>query len=262
MRWLLAALMVLLLAACQQQDLLKGLKQQQANEVIAVMQRHNIATEKIDRGKPGFSVQVGNADFAAAVDILKVYDLPSRARMEIAEMFPADALVSSPRAEKARMYSAIEQRLEQSLQIMEGITTARVHVSYDLEAGEGAAIRPMHMSALLVYEQDLVPAVLIGQVKRFLKNSFPGIEYDNISVVLSRRSALQHAQPTASVVAEAGSSTFMLLAAALTPLLLLAAGASAWRYRVPLQGKLRKQQKKNGNREADTASAEPGSGDA
>jgi type III secretion protein J len=262
MRWLCAALMVMLLAACQQQDLLKGLNQQQANEVIAVMQRHNIATDKVDRGKPGFSIQVGRADFAAAVDILKVYDLPSRARMEISEMFPADALVSSPRAEKARMYSAIEQRLEQSLQVMEGITAARVHVSYDLDAGEGAAIRPMHMAALLVYEQDLVPAVLIGQVKRFLKNSFPGIEYDNISVVLSRRSALQHAQPMASAAAETGSSFFMLMAVALALLLLLASGASIWRYRVPLQSKLRKTQKKDGNQDTGAASANPRSGDA
>jgi type III secretion system YscJ/HrcJ family lipoprotein len=259
MRWLLAALMVLLLAACQQQDLLKGLNQQQANEVIAVMQRHNIATDKIDRGKPGFSVQVGNADFAAAVDILKVYDLPSRARMEIAEMFPADALVSSPRAEKARLYSAIEQRLEQSLQVMEGITAARVHVSYDLEAGEGTAVRPMHMAALVVYEQDLAPAVLIGQVKRFLKNSFPGIEYDNISVVLSRRSALQHTQPAATVAAEAGNASFMLLAAALIPLLLLAAGALIWRYRIPL---LRNLQKKNADKGADDTPLKAGSGDA
>jgi type III secretion system YscJ/HrcJ family lipoprotein len=259
MRWLVAALMVLLLAACQQQDLLKGLNQQQANEVIAVMQRHNIATDKIDRGKPGFSVQVGNADFAAAVDILKVYDLPSRARMEIAEMFPADALVSSPRAEKARLYSAIEQRLEQSLQVMEGITAARVHVSYDLEAGEGTAVRPMHMAALVVYEQDLVPAVLIGQVKRFLKNSFPGIEYDNISVVLSRRSALQHTQPAAIVAAEAGNSSFMLLAAALIPLLLLAAGASIWRYRIPL---LRNLQKRNADKGVEDTPVKAGSGDA
>ncbi|HEY4317742.1 MAG TPA: EscJ/YscJ/HrcJ family type III secretion inner membrane ring protein [Herbaspirillum sp.] len=232
-RWIFAALMVLFLAACQQEDLLKGLNQQQANEVIAAMQRHNIATDKLDRGKAGFSVRVDGADFAAAVDILRVYDLPSRARMEIAEMFPADALVSSPRAEKARLYSAIEQRLEQSLQMMDGIVAARVHVSYDIEAGEGTGMRPMHMAALAVYEQDLAPAVLIGQVKRFLKNSFPDIDYDNISVVLSKRSALQHTQPVVAAAAGAGLSGLALVAWILGPLLLLgAAGLFCW-FRVP-----------------------------
>jgi type III secretion system YscJ/HrcJ family lipoprotein len=239
LRWSFLALMVVLLAACQQQDLLKGLNQQQANEVIAVMQRHNIATEKTDRGKPGFSVRVDAADFAAAVDILRVYDLPSRARMEIAEMFPADALVSSPRAEKARLYSAIEQRLEQSLQVMDGIVAARVHVSYDIEAGEGTAQQPMHMAALAVYEQDLAPAVLIGQVKRFLKNSFPGIEYDNISVVLSKRSALQHAAPGAAPALKSARSDMMLAAMILAPLLLLIAGGLLCWFKLPALRNLR-----------------------
>jgi type III secretion system YscJ/HrcJ family lipoprotein len=238
-RWLFAALMVLFLAACQQQDLLKGLDQQQANEVIAAMQRHNIATDKIDRGKPGFSVRVDAADFAAAVDILRVYDLPSRKRMEIAEMFPSDALVSSPRAEKARLYSAIEQRLEQSLQMMDGIVAARVHVSYDIEAGEGAAQRPMHMAALAMYEQDLAPAVLIGQIKRFLKNSFPDIDYDNISVVLSKRSALQHVQPTTAAVSDTGFSPMTAAVWILAPLLLLAIAALLFRSQLPALGKLR-----------------------
>ncbi|MDB5991579.1 MAG: EscJ/YscJ/HrcJ family type secretion inner rane ring protein [Herbaspirillum sp.] len=251
-RWIYAALLMLMLAACGQQDLLKGLNQQQANEVIAAMQRHNIATDKIDRGKPGFSVRVGAADFAAAVDILKVYDLPSRPRMEIAEMFPSDALVSSPRAEKARLYSAIEQRLEQSLQIMQGVVAARVHVSYDIEAGEGtASLRPMHISALAVYEQNPAPEVLIGQIKRFLKNSFPGIEYEHISVVLSQRSELQHTAPgNAPAPPQAGGLQWAALAIGLT--LLLAAGGLLWRYRAPAQRFLTKE------KNAANADAKPG----
>lgn len=235
LRWSAGVLLVLLLAACRQQDLLKDLNQTQANEVIAVMQRHNIAADKLDRGKTGYSIQVGQSDFVGAVDVLRIYDLPSRPRMEIAQMFPADALVSSPRAEKARLYSGIEQRLEQSLQVMPGIVSARVHVSYDIDAGEGTtAARPMHLSALAVYDQETVPAVLIGQIKRFLKNSFPGIEYDHISVLLSQRSAMQHALPKADS-ATAGWSGYMLplAIAAVLFLGLLAAGSWACRSRLP-----------------------------
>ncbi|MGQ7116183.1 hypothetical protein ACUOFC_66885, partial [Escherichia sp. TWPC-MK] len=56
---------------------------------------------------------------AYPVDWLKIYNLPGKPDIQISQMFPADALVSSPRAEKARLYSAIEQRLEQSLKIMD-----------------------------------------------------------------------------------------------------------------------------------------------
>lgn len=196
-RRLYAVPLLLLLAACQKQDLLKGLDQQQANEVIAVLQRHNIEAEKTDRGKTGYSVNVAQADFAAAVDWLKTYDLPSRPRLEVAQMFPADSLVSSPRAEKARLYSAIEQRLEQSLQTMNGILSARVHISYDLDAEEGSrAARPVHLSALAVYDRDAEPEQKVNDIKRFLKNSFAEVEYDNISVVLSRRSEAQQQAPS------------------------------------------------------------------
>jgi type III secretion system inner membrane ring protein len=190
-----------LLLACEQQGLLKGLDQQQANEVVAVLQRSNIDAKKIDQGKAGFSIEVSQSDFPAAVDLLKVYNLPSKARVEISQMFPSDSLVSSPRAEKARLYSAIEQRLEQSLQTMEGVASARVHVSYDVENAEktlSSAVQPMHISALVVFEREMDPQLLISDVKRFLKNSFDAIAYDDISVVLSKRAIPQHAAPSAN----------------------------------------------------------------
>ncbi|KVD71651.1 EscJ/YscJ/HrcJ family type III secretion inner membrane ring protein [Burkholderia ubonensis] len=224
-RRLYAMPLILLLAACQQQDLLKGLDQQQANEVIAVLQRHNIEAEKNDRGKTGYSISVAPPNFAAAVDLLKTYDLPSRPRMEVAQMFPADSLVSSPRAEKARLYSAIEQRLEQSLQIMDGVLSARVHISYDLDSGEGGrAAKPVHLSALAVYDRDIEPEQIVTDIKRFLKNSFADVDYDNISVVVSRRGEAQQQAPSAPL-SERGAGLVWLIAGAV---LLALLGAAGW----------------------------------
>ncbi|EHD00371.1 pathogenicity 1 island effector protein PrgK [Salmonella enterica subsp. enterica serovar Urbana str. R8-2977] len=188
-RYLYTFLLVMTLAGCKDKDLLKGLDQEQANEVIAVLQMHNIEANKIDSGKLGYSITVAEPDFTAAVYWIKTYQLPPRPRVEIAQMFPADSLVSSPRAEKARLYSAIEQRLEQSLQTMEGVLSARVHISYDIDAGEnGRPPKPVHLSALAVYERGSPLAHQISDIKRFLKNSFADVDYDNISVVLSERS--------------------------------------------------------------------------
>ncbi|MFJ4454755.1 EscJ/YscJ/HrcJ family type III secretion inner membrane ring protein [Pseudomonas sp. NPDC089392] len=189
-------LLCLMLVGCRQPSLLEGLDQQQVNEVISVLQRNNITAAKVDSGKAGYSVHIAQADFAAAVDLLALYSLPSRPRIEIAQMFPADSLVASPRAEKARLYSALEQRLEQSLNTLEGVVSARVHVSYDLETGEsGRKVAPIHLSALAVYERDSEPQRLVNDIKRFLKNSFSAVEYDHISVVLSKRASIQHAAP-------------------------------------------------------------------
>ncbi|ECZ6314562.1 EscJ/YscJ/HrcJ family type III secretion inner membrane ring protein [Salmonella enterica] len=188
LRYLSFLLVLICLSGCKEKNLLQELDQYQANEVISVLQQHNIRADKIDNGKKGFSVTVAEPDFTAAVYWVKVYELPPRPRVEIAQMFPADALVSSPRAEKARLCSAIEQRLEQSLQTLPGIISARVHLSYDIDAGEsGRPPVPVHLSALAVYERGTPLGLQISDIKRFLKNSFANVEYDNISVILSER---------------------------------------------------------------------------
>ncbi|HCZ4708596.1 TPA: EscJ/YscJ/HrcJ family type III secretion inner membrane ring protein [Salmonella enterica subsp. enterica serovar Saintpaul str. CFSAN004144] len=188
LRYLSCLLMLICLSGCKEKNLLQELDQYQANEVISILQQHNIMADKIDNGKKGFSVTVADPDFTAAVYWVKVYELPPRPRVEIAQMFPADALVSSPRAEKARLYSAIEQRLEQSLQTLPGVISARVHISYDIDSGEsGRPSVPVHLSALAVYERGIPLGLQISDIKRFLKNSFADVEYDNISVVLSER---------------------------------------------------------------------------
>ncbi|EHQ9038096.1 EscJ/YscJ/HrcJ family type III secretion inner membrane ring protein [Escherichia coli] len=188
LRYLFFLLVLTCLSGCKEKNLLQELDQYQANEVISLLQQHNIRADKIDNGKKGFSVTVAEPDFTAAVYWVKIYELPPRPRVEIAQMFPADALVSSPRAEKARLYSAIEQRLEQSLQTLPGIISARVHISYDIDAGEsGRPSVPVHLSALAVYERGTPLGLQISDIKRFLKNSFANVEYDNISVVLSER---------------------------------------------------------------------------
>lgn len=229
MKKLLAMLALCFLStACSEDNLLQGLDQGQANEIIAVLHRHNIDTGKKNEGKSGYSVSVGKRDFAAAVDILKSYDLPSRKPLQISDMFPVDSLVASPRAEKARLYSGIEQRLEQSLYTITGIISARVHVSYDLDAGDGGRkAHPVHLSALANYEGDVDVSILINDVKRFLKNSFAEVEYDHISVVLSKRTALQHQAPER--VERMGFSIVLLIAAFVVFMFVLIAGLWLWK---------------------------------
>lgn len=177
----------LILTGCREESLLSGLDQSQANEVVSLLQKNNIAAVKKDQIKSGFSVGVAKSDFASAVDLITLYNLPSAKRVEIADMFPADALISSPRAEVARIYSAIEQRLEQTLNQMQGVVSSRVHVSYDMNNTDAEkATQPVHISALLRFrEAGVGQDALIADAKRLLKNSFSKVRYDDVSVVLS-----------------------------------------------------------------------------
>jgi len=228
MRTCVIVLLCLLLAGCARSELLQALDERQANEVVAALLHHNIPAEKKLQGKAGFTVQVAAADLAEAIDLVQLKGLPSAPRMQIASLFPADAMVSTPLAERARLLSAIEQRLEESLTTLVGVKSARVHVSYDAGPTEGSLQqrRPpaMHVAAVLAHSRDMDQQVLLATAKRFLRNAFVDVAYDNVSVVLTPA-----AEPRSLAVtpADESMSVWTLL---LVPLALLAvlAGGGWW----------------------------------
>lgn len=135
MRYLFLALLCCLfplLSGCKDQSLLTNLDQRQATEIQAVLQKHQITSTRKALGKGLFDVSVKKEDMGIAIQILEEYQLPTLSRIEVTQLFPSDALVSSPQAEKARLISAIEQRLEQSLLTIDHVIDARVHVSYPI----------------------------------------------------------------------------------------------------------------------------------
>jgi type III secretory pathway lipoprotein EscJ len=117
------------------------------------------------------------------------HELPSGVPTQIAQAFPADAMISTPLGERARLYSAIEQRLEESLAAMNGVRKAHVDVSYDLRTSSGMSQNHvpdgMRLAAVVVHEPGVDEQVLVQSVKRFLRNTFANVEYENISVILS-----------------------------------------------------------------------------
>lgn len=223
-KYLLFPMLAVLLVGCKQDVLLKGLDQQQANEVIALLQRNNIKVDKTEIKKEGYSLSVSSQDFSASVDLMNTYGLPRPPAINIAQMFPSDALVSSPRAEKARLYSGIEQRLEHSLLSISGVVSARVHVSYDMSSSDGDRKKsPVHLSTLLNHDNNITDTtLLISDVKRFLKNSFEDVNYDNISVVLSKINDVQRQAPVSIQVAKSVMPTWLISFIVATVVLLLA----------------------------------------
>lgn len=188
LRLLLPLLALLLLAGCARKPLLEGLDERQANEVIAVLLRHNIDAAKLNVGKGGYQVNVTPRDLPEAIELMQRNDLPSAPRSQVAASFPADSLVSTPLGERARLISAVEQRLEESLQLLDGVHATRVHLNYDANLGtEGrrAERRRMHVAAVVAHHPGIDEEVLLQSVKRFLRNTFDGIEYDNVSVILT-----------------------------------------------------------------------------
>lgn len=176
------------LAACADKPLLENLDERQANEVVAVLLQSNIGADKRNAGKGGYVVEVAERDLAESIELMQRHGLPSAARSQVAQAFPADALVSTPLAERARLISAVEQRLEESLLQIQGVRSSRVHLNYDANLG-GEGRRPdgrkMHIAAVIGHVPGVAEEALLQSIKRFLRNTFDGLDYDNISVILT-----------------------------------------------------------------------------
>lgn len=201
-RFILCAAIALFLTGCDSQDLLTELDQRQSNEVLATLQQYGIQGKKKANGKLGYSIHVSKNDFIAAVDLLKQYNLPSKESVEIIQAFPSDSLVASPHAERARLLSLIEQRLEQSVLTIPGVVNARVHVSYPL-LNNSRTTQQQNISCLVTYAGSEDPNQLMNKIKLFLKNSFSDSSYDNVSVVIVERPIIQR-----SVSLDSKSNTF------------------------------------------------------
>ncbi|WP_100158991.1 type III secretion system inner membrane ring lipoprotein SctJ [Proteus columbae] len=190
MRYLLLALLCCLfplLSGCKDQSLLTNLDQRQATEIQAVLQKHQITSTRKALGKGLFDISVKKEDMGIAIQILEEYQLPTLSRIEVTQLFPSDALVSSPQAEKARLISAIEQRLEQSLLTIDHIIDARVHVSYPISPTERIIPTP-HASALVFYEEGMLDNDQLSEdVRAFIHNAFNDMNEDNITVLLYPR---------------------------------------------------------------------------
>ena len=173
-----------LLNGCKDQSLLTNLSQRQATEIQAVLQKHQITSTRTALGKGLFEISVKKENIGIAIQILEEYQLPTISRIEITQLFPSDALVSSPQAEKARLISAIEQRLEQSLLTIDHLIDARVHVSYPLSSNDRITPTP-HASALVFYEDGMIDSdQLSDDVRAFIHNAFNDMDESNITVLL------------------------------------------------------------------------------
>ncbi|NEG59866.1 type III secretion system inner membrane ring lipoprotein SctJ [Pantoea agglomerans] len=189
--------MTLLLSACNDENLLYNITQDQANQVLAILQQHNIYATKEGTLKTGYTVTVSAADRTEALSLINQYQLPLPAEVQIAQAFPADSLVASPNAEQARVISLQEQRLEQSLRLIPQVVNARIHANYPSFTNDFADGKPgNHVAALIIYNGAIDENTFIPQIKALIKNSFTDILYENISVELFNAPDIQYGSPT------------------------------------------------------------------
>lgn len=198
-RGLLRAVIVLAVAAgtgCSA-TILHDLEERSANETVAALERAGIGAEKQvddDGAAAGagtaaaFKVRVARADEARALEVLRALGLPRDRRHGFAEVYGQPSLIPTASEERARYLDALAGEVARTLEIADGVVSARVHLvpeENDPLGSEGKARTPARAAVLIKARAGAAPALSTADVQKLVAGSVPGLEPASVAVVVT-----------------------------------------------------------------------------
>ena len=179
----LSALSALLLVSGCREDLYSGLSEADANELTAVLLERNIAAHKEAAGKNGFTVTVPEEDFVNAITIAKDHALPRNQFASLGSIFSGQSMISSQVEERSRLSYAISQELSATLERIDGVLDARVHVVLsEFDQMSGQTIKPS-ASVFVRHTHDSPVSTMLVGIKETVARAVPGLDISAVSVM-------------------------------------------------------------------------------
>lgn len=176
-----------------------GLDDAEANRVFLALDRAGVdALKEQDPTAEGrWRVSVAREDVALALQAMREDDLPRRPTSAGDSAGGKGALVPSEAAERAQLLAAIAAEVAATLESIEGVLAARVHLSDGSNGSVGArtgllqeataAARP---SASVLFEyRGATPPVSADSVQRLVAGAVAGLAPMDVAVVLVSRTA-------------------------------------------------------------------------
>lgn len=182
-RWWLVVVVSLLVACSGAVNLVSGLTEAEANEVLGLLLGADIAATKTT-SKGGVGIQVEAGSVSSAIEILHRNGLPRERRSKLGDVFKKENLISSPLEERARYLYALSQELEQTLSSIDGVVTARVHVVLPERTGPLEAPTSSSASVFLKFQKGYGVESVVVPVRALVANGIPGLSQDRVAVVL------------------------------------------------------------------------------
>jgi type III secretion protein J len=200
-----------------------NLPEAEANRAVVALEQHGVSAEKErDPETEGrFRVSVGRDEAAVAAGVLSQEAVPSRENPGILQSLGSGSMVPSRLAEHARLLSGISGELEQSLQAVDGVVSARVHLAAP-ERNPLDDQEPSKPSAsVLIRHRGAAPPLLTSDVQRLVAGAVPGLLANDVSVVSTPAPA--SARPADKELRRVGPIT--VTRASLSPLRIMAGAA-------------------------------------
>jgi type III secretion protein J len=183
----LAALLLallLLLSGCSEQELYANQSEEQANEMIAVLDEGGIASSKQPGEEGKWTVTVSQSEFAKAVELLRARGLPRASYESAGTLFKPSGMSDTPLAQRARLIFAQEQELNRMLSQFDGVVSAQVKLAMPEPDQLSGEVKPTSASVLVKHRTGFDLRSKTAAIKSLVANGVEGLSYDNVSVVI------------------------------------------------------------------------------
>lgn len=213
----LCAMMCLafLLTGCD--AILEGqLSEEQANRVLASLDKAGVQAHKEKEegfgGERSYQVRVPRSSMSTALAAMRVDALPQQQEPGIRDLFQGKTLVSTATEERVRYASALAGELSRSIETIDGVLDARVHVALPpavaLDAGE---TRPQ--ASVLITLRGGGVSFSDADVQRLVAGAVHGLLPQSVSIVrlyAKRASSVRKPMAYVGPIAVSPSSAHLL----------------------------------------------------
>jgi type III secretion protein J len=191
----------LLIAGCAA-PVAAGLDEVDANAIVVALDRASVdSTKEIDPAVEGkFRVLVAHDDVARALVTLNGEELPRVKPTSVLDAVGKGALVPSEMAEHAELVAGMEGELERTLQGVEGVLSARVHLNVaEADPMGERGMRPRSTASVLLAHRGSTPPLSTDDVQRLVSGGVPGLLPNDVAVVTVSRAATPAVAPASAL---------------------------------------------------------------
>lgn len=193
MRPLLAPLLISL-AACGDDEILHGLEEPQANQVLVALSEAGIAGRKAraDGNDAGWTISVAAGEAGRARQVLAERELPRPRPAGFAEVFGKGSMVPTPTEERALYHHALAGELSRSIEAIDGVVEARVHITLPSpDPLRPEAPRQPRAAVLVKCRPDSRTQLegLAGGIRSLVAGAAEGLEPATVAVVIAESAA-------------------------------------------------------------------------
>ena len=166
-----------------------GLDETTANEVMTALERDGIEASKARDESNGetFVISVPKVQALRALQVLQSLGLPRGRRSGFGEIYKQASLVPTPTEDRARYLGALAGEIERTLETVDGVVTARVHLVLsepDPLAVDGKP-RVAAQAAVLLKVRPAPAALREADVQKLVAGSVPGLLPEAVAVVVT-----------------------------------------------------------------------------